>query len=121
MNSLQNQPVLESLIESCNVNHLLLLGVQIWNQLLDSIDLSLLPHEWKIIVQVVRVIGVRHINLQEVTLPAFLDVALKLTWVLHPFEPANGEVLTHRQTIHVLAVCLCILMTVLVMHFEYFT
>ena len=90
MNSFQNQLVFEHLIKSCDVNHVLLLVAQIGNQLSDSIDLPLLAYEWEITVQVMQVVGVRHISLQEVTLPSFLSklaiAAFKLTRVLHPFD-----------------------------------
>ena len=73
MNPFQDQPMSEHLIKSCNVNDILLLIEQTGNQLLDSIDLHLLTHEQEIIVQVVRVVGVRNVSLQEVTLPRFLS------------------------------------------------
>ena len=108
MNSLQNQPVFEDLIKSCNVNDVLLLVEQIGNQLLDPIDLPLLTHEWEIIVQVMQVIRVRHITLQELILPSFLsqltDAALKLVSVLHPFKPASWEVLANCPTIQVICI-----------------
>ena len=51
---------------------------------------------------------VRNINLQEVTLPSFLNqfanVVLKLLWVLHPFQPTSQEVLTHHSTILILGI-----------------
>ena len=72
MNLLQNQAMSECFIKSRDVNYILLLLIQIWNQLLDSIDFSLHTHEWEIIVQVVQVIRVRLIILQEVALPSFL-------------------------------------------------
>ena len=105
---IQDQPVFEHLIEGHTVNDILLLVLQIWNQLLDSIDLPPLTHEWEIIAQVVEIIGVRNVNLQKVTINCFLsqltDVALKVLWVLHPFKPASWEVLTHRPTIQVICI-----------------
>ena len=95
----------EYMIESCDVNDVLLV-IQIQNQLLDSIDLPLLAHEQEIIVQVIQIIGVRNVELQKVTLLSFLcqliDVALKLLWVLDPFEPTSQEVSTHCRIVQVI-------------------
>ena len=61
---------------------------------------------------------VRHVNLQEVTFPSFhsqhTDVALKLAWILHPFELASGEVLAHCLTIHVIRMQILKVMTLFV-------
>ena len=100
----------QRLIKSRNVNHILLLVVQIQNQLSDSTDLHLLALEQGIVVQVVQVIGVTNLYLQEVTLPSFLsqlnDVVLKLVWVLYSFEPTSWEweVSTHHLTIQVICI-----------------
>ena len=78
------------------------------NQLSNFIDLPLLTHEWETVLQVVQIARVGNFNLQEVTLPSFLghlaDVALKLIWVLHPFQPINGKVSTNRPTIQVICI-----------------
>ena len=62
----------ECLMESCDVNDILLV-LQIWNQLSNSIGLALLTHEWEIVVQVMQIIRIRHISLQEVALRSFLS------------------------------------------------
>ena len=88
------------------MNRILLLVVQIGNQLSDSTDLPLLTHKWEIVVQVVLIVGVRHIHLQEVTLSSFFsqlaDVVFELIWVLDPFKPASGEISNHHPTIQVI-------------------
>ena len=90
------------------MNDILLLVIQIRNQLLESIDLLSLTHEWEIIVQVVQFVGVRKVNLEEVTLPSFLsqltNAALNLIWILYPSEPAGQEVSTHDPVIQVIRI-----------------
>ena len=63
MNSFEDQPMSEQLMESCNANDILLLVEKIANQLLDSINLHLLTHEGKVIMEVMEVALVRHVNL----------------------------------------------------------
>ena len=135
INLFQDQPMSECLIESSSLNHILFLVERIRNQLLDPIDILLLPHKWEIIMEVVQVAVVRYVNLQEVALTPILsqltDVPLELFWFAHPSEPTSWEALAHHSTVqiiciqvlkvktlfpriksiaHVLVVCPCILM-----------
>ena len=66
MNSLQDQPVFEGLVKSCNMDHILLLVEKIGNQLLDPTDFHLLTHEKEIVMEVVEDAVVSHIDLEEV-------------------------------------------------------
>ena len=136
MNSFQDQPVFESLIESHNVNDILFLMEEIGDQLLSPMDLHLFAHEWKVVMEVMNVAMIRCINLhqhQEVALTLILNqlADVKLFQVFHPSKPASLKALAHHPTIwvvciqvlkvltlllgikpiaQVLVVCLCILM-----------
>ena len=63
----------EGLVQSHDMDHVLLLVKQIENQLLDSTDFHLLTHKWEIIMEVVEVAMIRHVDPQEVPLPSLLS------------------------------------------------
>ena len=48
------------------MNDILLLVREIGDQLLDSMDLHLFAHEWKVIMEVVKVTVIGYIKLQEI-------------------------------------------------------
>ena len=66
MDSFQDQPMLECLIKSRNVNDILFLVEQIANQLLGSMGLHFFTHKQKIIIGVVKVPVLGYIHLKEV-------------------------------------------------------
>ena len=83
----------EGLIKSRDMNHILFFVKQVGNQLLDPINLHLFTHEWKVAMEVMKVIRVRHIHLQEVALSLLLsqltEAPLELFQSFHPFEPTG--------------------------------
>ena len=82
---------------------------------LDFIYISLLAHEWDIIVLAVKVLRIRHINLPEVALTNLLshlgNAALKLIWVVHPFESTSWKWLAHHSAIQVIRIQVLKVMT----------
>ena len=77
----------ENLIESHGVINILLLVEETEDQLLNPMDLHLFAHEWKIVMEVVKVATIGNINLQGVSLTPLLLSQLtdvKLFWVLWP-------------------------------------
>ena len=58
----------EYLIESHDMNDILLHLEEIGDQLLNPMNLHLFTHEWKVIVQVMKVAMIEYVHLQEVAL-----------------------------------------------------
>ena len=105
----------ECLIESHDVDGILLLVEEIGNQLFYPIYLPFFAHKWKVVMEIVKVLGIRHTDCQEVTfikVPCQLtDVALKLIWFAQPFEPTSWMALAHRPTIKIICIQVLKVMT----------
>ena len=73
MDLFQDQPMFKCLIESHDVNDILLFVKGIGNLLLDSMDLHIFAHEWKVVMEVVKTAVIEYGSLWDIALTPLLS------------------------------------------------